>query len=156
MQFDCKLKFSIEKYRINVNILGEKNFIHQYYQWKKKRKEIRKRKEIKERKRKENWRKKKELDRWMRRNSVRGGWLHDGNSANVSSHRVRSRGIEDVTLEFVVDLIVVFDVVRVVVVGIFLVVTLFDDPEPLCDVLHVVDDLLLHQIKAHRQQSNSK
>lgn len=92
----------------------------------------------------------------MRRNSVRGGWLHDGNSANVSSHRVRSRGIEDVTLEFVVDLIVVFDVVRVVVVGIFLVVTLFDDPEPLCDVLHVVDDLLLHQIKAHRQQSNSK
>lgn len=61
MQFDCKLKFSIEKYRINVNILGEKNFIHQYYQWKKKRKEIRKRKEIKERKRKENWRKKKRI-----------------------------------------------------------------------------------------------
>ena len=83
--------------------------------------------------------------------------LRDGNSANVSSHRVTSRGIiEDVALELVVDLVIVFDVVRVVVVGIFLVVTLFDDPEPLRDVLHVVDDLLLHQIKAHRQQCNSK
>lgn len=31
MQFDCKLKFSIEKYnKVNVNILDEKNFIHLY------------------------------------------------------------------------------------------------------------------------------
>lgn len=30
MQFDCKLKFTIEKYKVNVNILDEKNFIHLY------------------------------------------------------------------------------------------------------------------------------
>lgn len=30
MQFDCKLKFSIEKYKINVNILGEKKLFIYY------------------------------------------------------------------------------------------------------------------------------
>lgn len=30
MQFDCKLKFSIEKYKINVNILGEKKLFTYY------------------------------------------------------------------------------------------------------------------------------
>lgn len=125
---------------------------------KKKEKKRNKKKKIKERKKKREGLAKKKGNRIGSVNEKKFGqsWLHDGNSANVSSHRVRSRGIENVTLEFVVNLIVVFDVVCVVVVGIFLVVTLFDDPEPLCDVLHVVDDLLLHQIKAHRQQSNSK
>lgn len=127
----------------NYSPISEKN----------KRKEIRKKN--KEKRKEKDWRK-KETKSVNEKKFGQRSWLHDGNSANVSSHRVRSRGIEDVTLEFVVDLVVVFDVVRVVVVGIFLVVTLFDDPKPLCDVLHVVDDLLLHQIKAHRQQSNSK
>lgn len=103
-----------------------------------------------------NWRKEGKYIWRMNEDSGVGSWLGVGNSANVPSHRVTSRSIENVALELVVNLVVVFDVVRVVVVGIFLVVTLFDDPEPLRDVLHVVDDLLLHQIKAHRQQSNSK
>lgn len=44
MQFDCKLKFSIEKYKINVNILGEKKLFTYYspISEKNKRKEIRK------------------------------------------------------------------------------------------------------------------